>query len=300
MNTKIVYSIISGYDDYFLNQLLISIHSLRYYNKNVVVEVVMDKETEATLTGYRAQLREMVSKIFVERVPSEYSKVQRSRYLKTSLRNYINGNYLFLDTDTVVCGSLKNIDKVEYSIAMAADLNGQLELAEPSTIAKCKKAGFGDMAGVAYFNSGVTFAKDNDEAKQFYEDWHRCWIESTSKGCDFDQPAMNFVLSQRPHIVKQLDDLWNCQIYWRGWDSLNVCKIMHYGGMANNETLIHFFNIVNDEGLESQNLNIYIRRPKTKLYAYLTNQENNFIGMIIIYIKIYLTPLYKIIASIHG
>jgi len=39
-------------------------------------------------------------------VPEELNQVQRSRYLKTTLRSILTGDYLFVDTDTVFASLL--------------------------------------------------------------------------------------------------------------------------------------------------------------------------------------------------
>ena len=74
--------------------------SLRHRTPDAVVELLIDKETEKSLIGRRAEIINLVNKITAIDVAGEYNAQQRSRILKTSLRNYVEGDCLFIDCDT--------------------------------------------------------------------------------------------------------------------------------------------------------------------------------------------------------
>ena len=124
MKTKIVYTLVSDAADTYLEQALLSVYSLRLYNPHIVVSLVVDQETGKTISGGRAEIKKYVTDIVEVEVPLEYSKVQKSRYLKTNLRKLIRGDYLFIDCDTIICGSLEGIDRFDVEIGMVADVNG--------------------------------------------------------------------------------------------------------------------------------------------------------------------------------
>ena len=51
MKTKIVYAVVSDETDIFLEQALLSIFSLKKYNTNAFVELVIDQETNESIIG---------------------------------------------------------------------------------------------------------------------------------------------------------------------------------------------------------------------------------------------------------
>lgn len=151
MNTQIVYSIISSKQDYYLEQLIMSVHSLRMYNPAAHVIVVTDNFTAKTLIGWRSYIKGIINHLQVIPVPSQYNPMQRSRFLKTNLRKFVKGDYLFIDTDTIICASLEDIDNIDADIALVADCNGKLLLDEQSVVDRCHIAGFDNMRDQPYF-----------------------------------------------------------------------------------------------------------------------------------------------------
>ena len=117
MQTKIIYTLVSENSDYYLEQALISVYSLRKHNPEATVELVVDKDTAATLVEKRSKIKEYVTSIVEIDVPREYDKKRRSRFLKTNLRQLVKGDYLFIDCDTVICGKLDEIDAFDGDLA---------------------------------------------------------------------------------------------------------------------------------------------------------------------------------------
>ena len=161
LKTKFVYSFISGKDDYYLEQLIFSILSLRRYNPTAYVEVLTDDETKRSLTEWRSILYELIDCLNIVDIPRHLDKMKRSRYIKTKLRLLTKGDYLFLDTDTVICGKLSSIEDYTEHIMMVADCNDSLYLKDSQIINRCEIIGFKDMAGRPYYNSGVMRVKDS-------------------------------------------------------------------------------------------------------------------------------------------
>ena len=123
MTTKIIYCLVSDTKDYYYEQLLVSLCSLRKYNPDAIVEVVVDKETKDTLVSERAGIYNYVTDVIQIDVPNEFAKKQRSRFIKTRLRELVSGDFFFIDTDTVIIGDLSIIDSIPADVAMAYDAN---------------------------------------------------------------------------------------------------------------------------------------------------------------------------------
>ena len=121
MRTKIVYVIVSCEKDAYLEEAFISVCSLRKWNPNSIVEIVVDNQTDESLKGNRSAILNYIDKKIVVAFEDYWSNHEKSRLLKTNLRNIVEGDYLFIDTDTVITGDLSEIDDCEYDIACVPD-----------------------------------------------------------------------------------------------------------------------------------------------------------------------------------
>lgn len=232
MHTKIVYTLVSSGQDWYLEQLMMSVWSLRLYEPEAEVVLVVDEQTDCGLTGGRSAIRNMVNHVVVVRTPDGYSAMQRSRYLKTTLRKHVQGDYLFVDCDTIICGPLHQIDDISAELAMVADENGELTLGRTDLVARCLNATGVNLTGEPYYNSGVILAKDTAAVHEFYAQWHKNWLESDGRGVGFDQPALCLTNMQKSHPICELEAKWNCQFKMQGYPYLEEALVMHY--YANN------------------------------------------------------------------
>lgn len=231
MKTKIVYVCVSDDLDTYLEQTFVSIYSLRKYNPDAFVEIVVDKVTEATFIGKRAKIKELVSSITAVDVPLEFSKRQRSRYLKTNLRNLVTGDFLYLDTDTIIQNSLDEIDDLNCNVAAVREYNKIQSFTknEGWMYSLAAKAGLETVLdNEPYFNSGVMFVRDAPQACQLYSNWYECWGKTTEKGVDTDQTSLCWANKLSGSIIEFLDNSWNCLINFYGINYEKTAKVIHY------------------------------------------------------------------------
>ncbi len=233
MKTKIVYSIVSDSSDIFLEQLLVSLYSLRMHNPQVHVTVVMDKNTKDTLVEDRTECLKYIDETIVVDVPEDYSKKMRSRFIKTQLRKYVTGDILFIDSDTVITCPLDDIDEIikqDADIYMVLDEHTTYSKHNSPYIDKLKKIGWDYLykSYQPYYNSGVMLMKDNDSTRKFSELWYNNWLFECTKGFVFDQLALFYTLSTNNFSVRELPGEWNCQINRDCTKYLGKSKIIHY------------------------------------------------------------------------
>ena len=306
MKTKIVYTLVSSPSDFYLEQALLSVYSLRLHNPRAIVELAVDQFTAMTLVDKREEIKRYITNLIEIVVPEELNKVQRSRYLKTNLRKFIKGDYLFIDCDTVICGKLDDIDAFKGEIGMVADLNGNLLLEDADTLQKYKDAGFGDATGLPYFNSGVIFARDTEIVHQFYADWYDNWCKSVSNGVKYDQPALCVTNANHGLVIKELSGTWNCQFKMKGYSYLKNAKIMHY--YSNNGENDSFFTLpmdmlyqqVMDDGITPL-IDKLIRHAKTDFYAVMTvnkEQSMSFFNSHLLYLYTNRPALYQVLERV--
>ncbi len=213
MKTRIVYTLISSEKDCFLEELWVSLHSLRLFHPEVKVMVLVDEPTKVYMERF-PKLCDMITEIFVVPVPEQYSAKQRSREIKTTVRNVIDGAYLFIDTDTVICKPLDAIDNLTCDIAAVPD--GHLPLSELmfSPTESIKNIFGVDISDSEYwFNSGVMYVADNEKTRAFYRSWSKNWTFSCfQKGQSQDQPALSVTNKEFGDLVSKLDDIYNAQV----------------------------------------------------------------------------------------
>lgn len=231
MKTKIAYVVVSDEKDIYLEQTLISIYSLCLYNPNVTIILVVDDITDATINGKRSEILKFISEKKVVNLSAKCDKLHRSRYLKTTLREHIEGDYLYLDSDTIITSSLNEIDKFDGEIGAVKNHHMNIkEFCEAKFVNDCAKKINWILTenDKEYYNSGVFYVKDTINTRRFYKEWNRTWKNSVEKGIPYDQPALGKANSICNYLIKELDGTWNCQILDNGLAFLFEAKIIHY------------------------------------------------------------------------
>lgn len=228
---KIVYVLTSSKKDYYYNQLLISLVSLRNNMPSQAVEVIVDQNTYETLTDGREEIFQYAKIIKVD-VDDRYSQKERSRFLKTSLRNIIQGDFLFIDCDTVICSDFSDF-YTDKPIAMVLDRNCLMSERDDhgtSIFEVGNRCGFNLRECEKYFNSGVMWVRDTTETHEFFEEWNCFWKKTLKIGMCVDQPSLNYVNMKRGLVIGELDGIWNCQVTLRpaGVKYISGAYIMHY------------------------------------------------------------------------
>jgi hypothetical protein len=232
MKTKIVYVVVSDETDIYLEQALLSIFSLRKYNPNAYVELVVDKITYNTIIGKRSEIKKYVNNITTIDVPAKYNKGPKSRWLKTNLRNLIEGDYLFIDNDTIITDTLDEIDKFDGIIWAVKDKHAPVEQNKDKDklLLWSKQDGWTYSDDLKYFNSGVMYVRDSDFTHDFYREWNKRWQICTTKYSRYyDQSPLAATNEFYHYPIKELAGEWNCQPT-NGIAFLYKAKIMHYWG----------------------------------------------------------------------
>lgn len=280
MKTKIVYCLISDSNDYFYEQLLISLCSLRVHNPNVLVEVVCDNATFNTFIGNRRGIFNYNIHTVVVETPEGWEKWERSRYLKTNLRMLTKGDYLYIDTDTVICSSLDFIDTIPYSVAAVNDSHVERPLpsysqrrhdTEKWIWGEAKKANV-DITGLCHYNSGVMFVKETEKAYELYSKWAEKYRLLLGKGVRVDQLPLLLVNKEMGDIISPLEPSANCQVSFKeGRERLSDAHIIHYFP-GQGKTILSSPWLL-DPIKESGEINISIRRIIDDPYAFFSQES---------------------------
>ncbi len=233
MNLTISYVIISSGEDIYIEQALMSIWSCRRFNPDIKITVVTDGPTAKLICLY-PEIEQLVDEIKVIELDKNFSNFERSRILKTRLREYIDGDLLFVDTDTIFCDKIDLSDLNADNIAIVEDIHIESLKSHPfkSVVERTLKSLFdSEIKGdLPYFNSGVIFYRDTEEAHLFAEKWYKNWESGKNKDFQlgkFDQTSLLKTLYDNPGVVKPLNGNYNVQILG-GIKYLASGKILHF------------------------------------------------------------------------
>lgn len=230
MNTKVVYVLVSSQQDIYLEQALVSMHSLRRHTPDAHIALITDQLTADSFTGIREKIIQYVDELIVGDL--DYEKLnaqQRSRQLKSTVRNRIKGDYLYIDCDTIIAQPLDSIDNITASIAACRDTHSDF-INNPYRD-MCIRHGHLLEWSIdnesEYFNSGVIYVKDNAKTHEFYHRWNENLNKGYEKKVFMDQPSFAKTNYEMGHIIEQLPDVWNCQLK-HGIRYLKDAMIVHY------------------------------------------------------------------------
>lgn len=218
-----VYVLVSSEKDYYLEQLMMSIYSLKKFN-DIKVKVLVDDTTMKGLVNGRERLKDMAEVIEIP-MPADkkFSPVERSRYIKTNVRNLIDGDMMFIDTDTLIVDNIDMVSELKGDIYMCAE-NGQTKLAHCiyATLEgklKCKNHRL-------YHNSGVIYCKDNERTRDLYKKWYETWLYTKQllKSHRDQEPLAK--VNDDLNIIERLPDEYNKMVYFTR--NINGGRIVHY------------------------------------------------------------------------
>ena len=219
MIPQIVYVLVANEKNLYLEEMWVSIFSLRRHHPEATVKVLMDIETKEYLSRF-PQLTSMIDETVVVQTPAGYNAKQRSRQIKTTIRNVLTGDYIFIDTDTVIC---KPLDGIVEDIAEMKDFKGIAAVREGHVTMKdtlfpptgtVKRIFDIDISQSPLMtNSGVMFVADIPFTHEFYKRWNENWKRSCfEKGNSQDQPSLYATDCQYGYVIRELSGIYNAQV----------------------------------------------------------------------------------------
>ena len=230
MKTKIVYVLVSSDKDIYLEQAYVSMCSLKFYMPDAHITLLTDVATKETFHGVRKlELKYVDELVVVNLDASEYNAQKRSRLLKTSARLHVQGDFLFIDCDTIIAKPLTDIDKMNCDMAACMDTHCLMKDSpyNDSYISKGHLLGWPIEKEDIYYNTGVIWVRDCHETHDFYKRWNSNLIKGYEKRVFQDQPSFAKTNYEMGHPVQKLYDTWNCELK-HGIRFLKDAIIVHY------------------------------------------------------------------------
>ncbi len=234
MKLQLVYVLISSESDFFLEEFWVSLFSLRRFHPKDKVVVLTDHPTAERVRD-RPQLASMITDLKIIDLPDDYDGRLRSRTLKTSVRNLIDGDFMTIDTDTVICGSLDEVDNLPVkNIGMVPEMHGPFKnhITYKFITNELKRIYGTDVSDAPYwFNSGCMLVRDNEFTREFFKKWNEEWkVVTFQKNASSDQRPLLKVDHDYGYIIECLPDTFNCQVAL-SIQYLHEAKILHFWHM---------------------------------------------------------------------
>ena len=201
----------------------------RLYHSSPFV-LLCDPQTEATLAAKRLPFAELGVEIRAFVVPNEISgSPARSRFLKTQIRELINGDLVYLDADAIPLRPFDGLFEHEHQFAAVLDRNAEIKVPHMPTWVEPIYREFGWPYPVStYFNSGVMFWQDDALMRELGRLWHKRWRDVLARfGKHQDQPSLNSAIYALGVNTKVLPIQYNAMVDSSLFFARNA-RIVHY------------------------------------------------------------------------
>ena len=224
---KYLYVLVGSKNGFYCEQTLVSMASLKYVQPDAFVSLLIDKQTDENYEIEITRIKKYVDEYIVVPVDDDIPSIAKSRYIKTSMRKYVEGDFLYVDADTVWNAP---VDESDFTHDIMGVLDGHCLLSEHPLrdgIAEEFKKTKCNPEVEKYINGGVLFSRDSDLSKRFFALWHEKWLETSKTGLFIDMPALNFAIKQISSSFALLPDVYNVQIS-RSWQYFWNAKVIHF------------------------------------------------------------------------
>lgn len=268
---SIVYVLTDGEKLGYYSDLVISLCSLRKRKYKGKICVLMDQDTKDILERLdRHEFEQFAVTPIIVDVPAEYSKRIKSRWIKTSMRKWVQGDFFYIDTDTVIVEDFPESIS-EYEIALAPDVNSSFPEMSIRVrnyhVRLLKRCGYDAWdESLLYYNSGVMWVKDTELTHRIFEGWHQKWRDySENRGVIEDQPALNQTNRELGGVIQRLSDLYNVQVSGDPFPSRYIAhaKIIHYIHNDPESTYMLATKQIDKSNLMTPLIQQIIENPKT-------------------------------------
>lgn len=266
---KFLYVLVSSESDFYYEQALISMMSAKFQMPNCSISLLTERETDNNLKGSRDLINEYISEKKVIDMDASLSPMQKSRWLKTFMRELIKDDFLYVDVDTVFAAP---IDEALFSKDIMGVPDGNCPLKNHPMKwfieDNLKKVHFDNTLDY-HINSGVLFFKDTPIAHSFAQKWHERWLECCKKEIFIDQTALHQAIADFEKNISLLPDSMNAQ-FGRNINTLASGVILHYySSWAENTFFTPAYKFLQKEWLsnfrnnpKSEEFQELIRNPK--------------------------------------
>ena len=231
---KYLYVLVGSKKGFYCEQTLVSMASLKRIEPASFITLLVDNQTEVDCKKKIERIRKYVDEYIIVPIEEDFPAIARSRYIKTTMRKYVEGDFLYVDADTIWNAP---VEKNDFTHDIMGVLDGHCLLADhplkKGIEEDFRKVGYNPEVE-RYVNGGVLFSKDSDVSRKFYDLWHETWRHTSLSRCFIDMPSLNYAIKRIGDSFALLPDSYNVQIS-RSWEYFPHAKLIHFfTGWQNN------------------------------------------------------------------
>lgn len=209
----IVYVLVTDGRGRYPAMALVSASAARRIYPDARLVLVTDEDTPVRLRESHPRLLALFDHVAATPTPMAGAH-ERGFYLKTRTRDLVEGDFVYLDVDTLPVRPFHDVFARPFDLAMVQDRNHHCPIdpvyphwEEP----RMKRLGW-QVPLARYFNTGVIFSRDTPAARRVWGEWQRLWHESFATGDDWDQLAVNVAIHHTPADVLELPPAYNAMV----------------------------------------------------------------------------------------
>ena len=224
---KYLYVLVGSKKGFYCEQTLVSMVSLKKISPKAFISLLVDEQTDQEYKSEISNIKKYVDEYIIVPIKKELPSTAKSRFMKTTMREYLKGDFLYVDADTIWCAP---VDENDFSNDVMGVLDGHCLLNDHPLKKRIKE----DFAKTncnpdveKYINGGVLFSKDSETSRIFFDLWHEKWKETSLNGCFIDMPSLNYAIKKIGDAFSILPDVYNVQIS-RSWKYFANAKLVHF------------------------------------------------------------------------
>ena len=238
MTKQFVYVVCDGRAGNYSKMALLSIGSLRRQHSDAVVYVIAP--SDSARDNYWVDLLYATADRVIKVDCPNFEPKLKSRFLKSSMRDQIDGSFLFLDCDTLVVNELSEVFDDKQGLSVTLDRNREDPNPHFPQWAVPLYQEMGWSYPIPYYNSGVIFVPDTDSTRRFFKIWNEFWQSGLSHGVFQDQPSFNAAIQHSEVDLSDIGHRYNAMVDARP-DFAKKALIWHFftsGGRPNQNTVL--------------------------------------------------------------
>jgi hypothetical protein len=224
---QVCYVLASESWDRYARMAWVSATLVRHFHPNCKISLLVDQATGKALYSPRSPLLDVVDNTVVIETGLD-NALARSRFVKTTMRRWIVGDFVFLDVDALPLAPFADILNIDAPLAAALEFNKEeKDRFFPDGIDAVYARLNWPRPVPRYFNTGVIVLRDTAATHAACEEWHRRWLLTRDLGCLSDQPSFNSAMHETRTQVGILPPEYNAMVLFFPW-RFRACRIAHF------------------------------------------------------------------------
>jgi hypothetical protein len=224
---KVVYAVVATPGSPFLSWAAASAYVAKSLNCVSSVSLCTDTATLNYAKSINHHLLNIVDEILVA---SDFTGTarERSRWVKTQIRNMVKGDFVFIDADAVPVAEFDEL--INHGLDFAAvEADAPFSRIASWYVPTAKMLKW-KISHDIHYSSGVFFLRDNELTQKFGRSWKQKWLEWKDvdmSGVFADQPSFNSAIFESEMTKATVPSKFNIPLF-RPFYRIEDPRIFHY------------------------------------------------------------------------